>query len=147
MVTAVQTEGVNSTPLNPVKFTLAIEASFVARGFVGEMEHLKALIKSAINHRGYALVDILQPCASFNKINTFQWYKKRVYKLDEDYDVTDYEAAFHRAREWGEKIPIGIFYKKEGEIFRDRFSCLDDTPLVEKEIKPQAGKELMSDFQ
>ncbi|MFW5856076.1 MAG: thiamine pyrophosphate-dependent enzyme [Bacillota bacterium] len=146
MITKIQPEGVNSAPLNPVRFALGMEASFVARGFVGEKGHLKDIIKSAINHRGYALVDILQPCVSFNKINTFKWYKERVYKLDKDYDVTDYEVAFHRAQEWGDKIPIGIFYKKEKNIFRDQFSHLDDTPLVEKEIKSQAGRELMADF-
>src|SRR5690554_4572121 len=146
MLTQIQPDGVNSEPLNPVQFALGMEAGFVARGFVGEMEHLKDIIKSAINHRGYALVDILQPCVTFNKINTFQWYKKRVYKLGEDHDVTDYEAAFHRAREWGDKIPVGIFYKKEKEIFRDKFSHLDDTPLIEKESKPETGKKLINDF-
>lgn len=146
MVTQIQPDGVNSDPLNPVKFALGMEASFVARGFVGEMDHLKDIMKSALNHRGYALVDILQPCVSFNKINTFQWYKERVYKLNEDYDETDYEAAFHRAREWGDKIPIGIFYKKEKEIFRDKFNYLDDLPFVDKKIKPEAGKKLLKDF-
>ena len=146
MITPVQTNGINAEPFNPVKFALGMEASFVARGFVGEGEHLKELIKKALNHRGYALIDILQPCVSFNKINTYQWYLKRVYKLEDDYDKTDYEQALAKAEEWGEEIPIGIFYQKEKETFRDRFVHLDDEPMVEKESRPETVKEFFADF-
>ena len=147
MITDVQPEGVNADPFEPIKFALGMKASFIARGFVGEGEHLKELIKAAFNHRGYALIDILQPCVSFNKINTYQWYQKRVYKLSDEYDETDYKAALDKAEEWGEEIPIGILYRKEKPIFTDRFSQLDETPLVEKDINFEKRKEkMLADF-
>ena len=121
-------------------------AGFVARGFVGEREQLTELIKAAIDFRGYALVDILQPCVSFNKINTYQWYQERAYKLDSSYDRTDYSEALKKAEEWGENIPIGIIYQKEKPIFRDRFSQLDDTPMVKKGTTLENTEKLLRDF-
>jgi len=92
LITPVQTHGVNAEPFNPVRFAVGMKASFVARSTVGDREHLKEMIKEAKKHKGYALIDIFQPCVSFNKINTYQWYNKRVYKL-EDHDPTDHAAA------------------------------------------------------
>ena len=146
--TSIQVDGINAEPFNPVKFALGMEASFVARGFVGKMDHLQNLIETAINHRGYALIDILQPCVSFNKLNTFQWYNDRVYKLEDiDYDYEDYDAALDKANEWGDEIPIGILYKNEKKIFMDNFSEITEgEPLVEKELDPTRVKKLFSDF-
>ncbi len=144
--TAVQPDGVTSEPFKPVQFALGMKAGFVARGFVGEMEHLKELIKEAFNYRGYALIDILQPCVSFNKINTFQWYKERVYKLDKEYDQNDYEQAFIKGQEWGSKIPIGVFYREEKDIFLDKFKQLEETPLVDKEYNKEKINNLTKDF-
>ncbi len=53
-------------------------------------------MKEAINYKGYALVDIFQPCVVWNKVNTFAWYKERVYHLPEDYDYTNREEAFKK---------------------------------------------------
>ncbi|MBM7622833.1 thiamine pyrophosphate-dependent enzyme [Sporohalobacter salinus] len=145
--TTVQPNGITAKPFNPIKFAVAMEASFVARGFVGNQEQLKELMKEALNHRGYALIDILQPCVSFNKLNTYQWYSKRVYQLDEQYDPTDYQAALQKAEEWGDNIPTGVIYRNERPIFRDKFPQLDDnTPLVEKEINPKELSELVDEF-
>ena len=146
LTTPVQPHGVNAEPFDPIKFALGMGAGFVARGFVGEREHLTDLIKAAINFRGYALIDILQPCVSFNKINTYQWYQKRIYKLDSNYDRTDYSEALGKAEEWGENIPIGIIYKNEKPIFRDRFPQLDDIPMVKKESMPDNPEQLLDDF-
>ena len=147
ITTAIQPEGVTAAPFNPIRFALAMEASFVARSFVGDREHLKEIMKAAIKHRGYALVDILQPCVSFNKVNTYQWYQKRVYKLDDEYDSSDLEKALSKSKEWGDKIPIGIFYKEEKPIFRDQFSHLSDQTLVDQELPdPSDRKELLKEF-
>lgn len=145
MNTKVQTNGVNSEPLNPVKFALSMGASFVARAFVGNGDHLKEIIKKALEHRGYALIDILQPCVSFNKLNTYQWYSKRVYEL-EDHDTSDYYKAIKLSEKWGDEIPIGIFYKEEKNTFRDRLTQLDDKALVDKEIEHEKIKSFMSEF-
>jgi len=104
------------------------------------------MIKQAMDHRGYALIDILQPCVSFNKINTYKWYSERVYKLDNNYDPENIEEAFKKAREWGDNIPIGVIYKNEQKIFRDRLVLQDDQPLVEKDFNPQDAKNIMNEF-
>ncbi|RLA88009.1 MAG: 2-oxoacid ferredoxin oxidoreductase, partial [Deltaproteobacteria bacterium] len=105
-VTKAQPEGVASAAFNPIAVAVAMQASFVARGFSGMIEHLAGLIEEAIAHEGFALIDVLQPCVSFNKVNTFAWYKKRCYTLPEEYDATDWQAAMGMAMEWGDKIPL-----------------------------------------
>ena len=79
MVTGVQVDGVILTPFNPLSFAIGLEASFVARTFAGNQEHMKEMMKKAIQHKGYAMLDILQPCVSFNKINTYKWFNDRIY--------------------------------------------------------------------
>lgn len=94
-------------------------ASFVARGFAGDKEELKSIFKQAIQWKGFSLVDVLQPCVTFNRINTFGWYKSRVYSLPEDYDPEDQVGAFKISLEWGDKIPTGIIYRHSKPIFSD----------------------------
>lgn len=143
--TPVQTHGVNAEPLNPVRFAVGMKASFVARSTVGDREHLKEMIREAKKHKGYALIDIFQPCVSFNKINTYQWYNKRVYKL-EDHDPTDYEAAVKVAQEFGDEIPIGIIYREEKPTFRDRIPYLKDKALVDRDVQVDDLKHLIDEF-
>ena len=109
-VTKAQPHGVQSEPFNPIGVATAMRAAFVARGFSGMGDHLVDLIVKAVNHRGFSLIDILQPCVSFNKVNTFAWYKKRCYDLPPEYDPTDWNAAMKVAFEWGDKIPVGVIF-------------------------------------
>lgn len=105
-------------PLNPLHLMLANDASFVARGFSGEINHFKSLLKDAIRHPGFAIIDVLQPCVTF--YNTWDHYRDRVYKLsEENHDTGDFQAAWKRAEENEERIPIGVFYKEERETFED----------------------------
>lgn len=143
--TPVQTHGVNAEPLNPVRFAVGMKASFVARSSVGDQEHLKEMIKEAKKHKGYALIDIFQPCVSFNKINTYQWYNKRVYRL-EDHDPTDHAAAMKVADEFGDEIPIGIIYREEKSTFRDRIPYLKDKALVDRDVQVEDLKHLIDEF-
>jgi 2-oxoglutarate ferredoxin oxidoreductase subunit beta len=122
--------GVFSEQLNPLALAVALDCSFVARGFSGETEHLKELIKEAVNHSGFSLVDILQPCVTFNKINTFQWYKERVYRIEDEYNPEDRVEAFRRALEWGDRIPIGVIYRNRREVYEERIPVTKDDPLV-----------------
>ncbi|RLE37866.1 2-oxoacid ferredoxin oxidoreductase [Candidatus Woesearchaeota archaeon] len=102
---------------NPLTVAIASGATFVARGFAGDVLHLTELFVQAIKHKGAALVDVLQPCISFNKKNTFAWFRERVYKLeDEKHDFSDKMKAYMKASEWGNKIPIGLFYKEDYEV-------------------------------
>lgn len=126
-------------PLNPLTLALASDISFLARGFAGDIEHLSQIMQMAIKHRGFAMVDILQPCVSFNRKNTFQWYRERVYKLDEDknYDPGNKMMAFSKAQEWGDHIPTGIIYQQERPIFEELLPALKKEPLVRQNIDPR----------
>jgi 2-oxoglutarate/2-oxoacid ferredoxin oxidoreductase subunit beta len=135
MVTGVQTGGVITPALNPLALALVLGAGFVARCFSGEKEHLQETIKAAIGFSGYALVDILQPCVSFNKVNTFNWYKKRVY-FPEISDQKDWSKAMELVREWGEKIPLGIFYHNSRPTFESSLAMLEGKPLVDRVFNP-----------
>jgi 2-oxoglutarate ferredoxin oxidoreductase subunit beta len=115
--TKAQPFGAPSTAFNPVAAAVAMRASFVARGFVGEEDHLVELIDKAVNHKGFALLDVFQPCVSFNRVNTHKWYKERCYKLGEDYDPTDWGRAVAKAAEFGDRIPLGVLYTEEKPDF------------------------------
>ncbi len=145
--TKVQTEGVKTTMLNPLTVALSLEAGFVSRSFSGDMEHLSWVIQQAIKHRGLSLVDVLMPCVVFNKVNTFKWYKSRVYKLeDEGWDPGDKQGAYEKAGEWGERIPTGIFYKQERPAYEDLVSVLGGKPLIERNYSPQKVQALFDEF-
>jgi 2-oxoglutarate ferredoxin oxidoreductase subunit beta len=136
------------SPLNPIALAIVSGASFVGRGFAGDIEHLSKLIEKGIAERGFALIDILQPCVSFNHKNTFQWYRERVYKLeDEDgYDPSDKKAALEKAQEWGERIPIGIIYRKELPVYEEQLPALRKGPLVRQGIDPARVEQLFAEF-
>jgi len=122
--------GVLSEQMNPLAMAVALDCSFVARGYAGDREHLKELIKAAVIHKGFSLVDILQPCVSFNKINTYEWYGKRVYHIGNDHNPENRFVAFQKALEWGETIPIGIIYKNNRSAFEERVPLIKEKTLV-----------------
>ncbi|MCX7612743.1 MAG: 2-oxoacid:ferredoxin oxidoreductase subunit beta [Caldimicrobium sp.] len=144
MVTKTQPFGVISEPLNPISLAIGLGASFVARGFAGDIEELRKLIKEAVMHRGFALLDILQPCVTFNKINTYEWYKQRIYYIEKDYDPTNRELAIKKSLEWEDGIPLGIIYLKQGPTFEDRNPILSKGPIVEKKPKIEKVKNLIA---
>jgi 2-oxoglutarate ferredoxin oxidoreductase subunit beta len=111
-----------------------MHASFVARGFTGDIEHLAGLVAEALAWRGFALVDVFQPCISFNKVNTHGWFKERCYKLPADYDPTDFDAALRKAYEWGERIPVGVIYRRERDSFEARFPAAAAGPRGRREV-------------
>ena len=133
--------------LRPLAVAVACDCSFVARGFAGDIDHLAGLIEQGVKHKGFSLIEILQPCVSFNKKNTYQWYQDRVYKLEETgYDPVDHCAAFQKALEWGDHIPLGVIYKHEREIFEDYVGVTQQPPLVKQSFNPTAIAKLLDSF-
>lgn len=110
--TPVQVKGVFLEPFNPLALAVALDASFVARAFSGDIEQTKEILERAISHKGFALVDIFQPCVSFNKVNTHKWFKENTYYLDKSHDPLNRAVAFQKAVE-REKLPLGIFYRND----------------------------------
>jgi 2-oxoglutarate ferredoxin oxidoreductase subunit beta len=136
--------------LNPLALAIAAGCGFVARGFSGDINHLKTLYMEAIKYPGFALVDVFSPCVTFNKQNTFGWFKERVYKLEDvNHDASQLHSAMEKTLEWGAKIPIGIFYKNPNpRVSLDRLdSTLSGKPLayqsigVSKEIRKKLIEE------
>lgn len=145
--TGVQTDGNFNEPLNPVLLAIASGAGFVARAFTGHKEQLISLMKQAIEYKGYALVDILQPCVSFNKTNTFAWYNQRVYELDETYDCKDKTAAMQKALEFGDRIPIGLLYREEKSTYHQKNEVLKQgTPLLDRKTDPDFVNRLIKSY-
>jgi 2-oxoglutarate ferredoxin oxidoreductase subunit beta len=132
--TKIQPNGVILGAFHPLEAALALGCGFIARGYAPEKEHLAELILAGINHKGFALIDVLQPCVSFNKVNTYEWYAKRVYKLAGDYNPSDRVAAQAKAAEWGDRIPIGIIYKAGGPSYGELSGLDKMKPLVDAEI-------------
>ncbi len=134
--TPVQVEGVFEEPFNSLSVAIALNASFVARAYIGDIEKTKEILKKAIQHKGYALVDIFQPCVSFNKVNTFQWFKENTYYLEESHDPADRVAAFRRSIE-DQKLPLGIFYLNPGRPVFEQDLCAYEgggAPLFKREV-------------
>jgi 2-oxoglutarate ferredoxin oxidoreductase subunit beta len=140
--------GTISPPLNPILLAIAADCSFVARGFAGEIEHLFGLIKDAIRHKGFAFIDILQPCVTFNRVNTFKWYSDRVYPVDNDpeYDSSDKMAAFTKAQQWGNRIPIGIIYSQKRPTLDGQLSAIAVESLVTQEIDSASFSGIFESF-
>jgi 2-oxoglutarate ferredoxin oxidoreductase subunit beta len=132
-------EGSIDWPVNPLALAITVGATFVARGYSGEIKHLAWLIGEAIEHPGYALVDVLQPCVTWNRGYAYDFYRDRVYKLEDEegYDRADRVAAWEKAHEWGERIPIGIVYCGEPKpTYEEQVPALQEgPPLVKRPVK------------
>jgi len=144
--TPIQVSGVFLEPFNPIATAIALDVSFVARAFAGDREQTKEILKKAIKHKGYALVDILQPCVSFNKVNTYQWFKTHTYYLEDGYDPYNRVDAFKRAIE-SEKLPLGVFYiNPDKPTFEDNLSLYrqNKEPLFKRTLGIEKIKELIA---
>ena len=147
-VTPVQVAGVFLEPFNPLAVAIALDAGFVARAFAGQAEQTSQILAKAIKHKGYALVDILQPCVSFNKVNTYQWFEENTYYLDDSHDQSDRNEAFKRATET-ERLPLGIFYiNPDKSTFEDNLAPYraDRRPLYERQLDTEKLQALIEQF-
>jgi 2-oxoglutarate ferredoxin oxidoreductase subunit beta len=146
-VTPVQVSGVFLEPFNPLAVAIALDASFVARAFAGDIEQTADILKQAIEHNGYALVDIFQPCVTFNRLNTIQWFKEHTYYL-EDHDPSDRQKAFEKATET-EKLPLGVFYKSpQKPSFEENTGIYEEKqiPLYERDLDKKELSNLLDTF-
>jgi 2-oxoglutarate ferredoxin oxidoreductase subunit beta len=145
--TPVQVHGVNLEPFNPLSVAISLDASFVARAFAGDQNQTKNILTKAIHHSGYALVDIFQPCVSFNKVNTFEWYKNHTEYIS-DHDVTDREEAFHLSLQT-DPFLLGVFYQNKNKQSFESIHPVykqNATPLVHREYNSTVIKEIMNSY-
>lgn len=139
-------DGLVEEPINPLTLALSSNASFVARGYAGDMPGLIGLVKEAMNHRGFSLLDVLQPCPTFNKVNSYQWYQERIYNLGEDYQPTDVKLAWDKAHEV-EKLPVGIFYRNNNlPSYHEQLIQLDQATLLEQRPTQVSIEKVLTEF-
>lgn len=140
-------EGVVDEPVNPLTLALVSGATYVARGFAGDTPGLTQIIADAIAHKGFSVVDALQPCVTFDKIHTYQWYRQRLYKLaDSNYQTNDKMSAITKAMEWGDKISTGVLYKEDRPTSEDREPALSTKPLNQLPLEIENLEELIDEF-
>jgi 2-oxoglutarate/2-oxoacid ferredoxin oxidoreductase subunit beta len=147
--TSMQFDGVYLDPLNPLTVAISAGATFVARAFSGHKESLVKILKEAISHKGYALVDIMQPCVTFNKVNTFKWYKDRMYLLDDSYDASNKLAALEKSMQFGDEgIPVGVIYREVGKaVFEELHPVIrDNAPLADRVWEPKDAAKFVEEF-
>ncbi|OGG15234.1 2-oxoacid ferredoxin oxidoreductase [Candidatus Gottesmanbacteria bacterium RIFCSPHIGHO2_01_FULL_39_10] len=127
--------GIIEVPVNPIALALTQGATFIAQGFSGDINHLTDLIVKGVNHKGFSLVNIFQPCVTFNPITSYGWYRERIYKLDQtNHDPKDMTKALTRAMELEEKIPIGIIYDTDRPTYTDSLPQLQNSTLIDTSI-------------
>jgi 2-oxoglutarate ferredoxin oxidoreductase subunit beta len=135
-VTPTSPDGALELAANPVALAIAAGGTFVARGFAGDTKGLAEILAQALQHKGYALVEVLQPCVTFNKRNTYDWYRERVYSLAEaGHDPNDRSAAWQKAQEWGDRIPLGIVYQVQRPTYEEQVAALQEGPLAARTLQ------------
>ncbi len=139
--------GTVEEPINPVSLALAAGAPFVAQGFSGDIKQLTDLFVEAIKHKGFSLVNVFQPCVTFNYLNTYKWFYERVYRLeDTSYTPNDKVVAFQKALELETKLPTGIIYKTEKPLFEESLPQIKEKPLIDQPIDNIDIERLFSEF-
>jgi 2-oxoglutarate ferredoxin oxidoreductase subunit beta len=154
MVTKSTPEGVIENPVNPLTLALASGATYIARGFSGDAKGLGDLFARGIKHKGFSLIDVLSPCVTYNKINTYDWFRQRVYPLEkEGHNPSDYLAAVARANEWPnldqkrDRIGLGVFYERNDiPTYEDLEPALRKGPLVRQPLGIENTEELLEEF-
>jgi 2-oxoglutarate ferredoxin oxidoreductase subunit beta len=149
-VTSTSRDGSIEMTAHPLTLALAAGGTFLARGFAGDVKHLAGLVAQALEHRGYSLVEVLQPCVTFNRKNTYDWYRERVYDLQEEgHDPADRVAAFQKALEWGERIPIGVLYQVRRPTYEEQLPVLEAGPLADRNlgtVSADQAERLLAEF-
>ncbi len=145
-VTVTSPDGVKEEPLNVLALALSAGATFIARCFAGDIEHTKKIIIEGIKHKGFAFIDVLQPCVTYNYLNTYDYWKERCYDLQKTkYNITNREMAFNKMHESGKKIPVGIFYKVKKETYNNLFPQTK-VPLYKQDINSINIQKLFDEF-
>jgi 2-oxoglutarate ferredoxin oxidoreductase subunit beta len=141
-------EGSMENPFNPLALAIAAGATFVARGFAGDIAHLTNLIKLGHKHKGFSVINVLQPCVTFNHQNTYQFYRQNVYKLDETYQPFDKISALEKAYEWEKtgKIPIGLFYEEQRMPYEEELSQIKESALTEQSLSNMDLDNIIKEF-
>ncbi|PIY69168.1 2-oxoacid ferredoxin oxidoreductase [Candidatus Roizmanbacteria bacterium CG_4_10_14_0_8_um_filter_39_9] len=139
--------GIIETEIDSMSLAITQGATFVAQAFAGNTIHMVEIMKAALSHKGFSLVNVLQPCVTFNKINTYQYYVKNAYKLEDVHDKANINKALLKAQEvHAEKFPLGVIYQIEKPAFHEQLTQLEESTLVSHQNSSYILDELLADF-
>lgn len=125
--------GVIENAINPIPLAIVSGATFVGRAFSGDTNHMSELVANGITHNGFSMIDVFSPCVTYNKINTYDWYRNKVYKLEDDYDPTNLESAIKKSYEYEDHIPTGLIYKADKPTYEEQDSVLSQAALIKQD--------------
>jgi 2-oxoglutarate ferredoxin oxidoreductase subunit beta len=128
--------GCAEMPINPIALAIVSGATYVARAFSGDPKQMSRIIAGAIAHPGFALIDCMSPCVTYNKINTYPWFKERVYRVEDekDYNPLDLMQAMQKAYEWGDRIPLGLIFKAERPTYEESEPVFEQGAAVDQPV-------------
>ncbi len=139
--------GTVEEPINPIAIALAAGASYVSRGFSGDPKHLTELIQNGIKHKGFSLVDVFSPCVTWNKVDTYDYFRQKCYKFNgPDYNTSSMDLAIAKSREWDPKIPIGVFYEIQKPTYEEQDPALKFGNPVKAQLGVVDPKALFQEF-
>lgn len=140
-------QGTKEDPINPIALALVSGASYVARGFSGDPKHLTELIQNGIKHKGFALVDVFSPCVTWNKVNTYDYFRQNCYKFnDSNYNAGNLDQALAKARETGPKLPIGLFFETAKPTYEESDPVVRLGPVVKAKLGISEPASLFKEF-
>ena len=149
--TAPRSSGIVEDHINPAQLVMTAKGKFIARSFAGDIVHLNQTLKETIKNKGFSFLEVLQPCVTYNKHNTYAFFKERIYKLEEDkkYDVQNWEDAFKTAGKWKKRIATGVIYNDKNALsYKERLPQRqesDTTPV--KEVKAYNIDKTIKEFE
>lgn len=126
--------GMLEQPINPLALAISQGATFVAQAFAGQVPQMIELVKKGMQHKGISIVNVLQPCVTWNKKNTYAYYQKNIYQLPPEYDASNMDEAMRISLEttFDEKFPLGVIYQKERPTYADQLTQLSSGPLHQR---------------
>lgn len=124
-------DGALEEPINPLALAIAADAGFVARAYAGGLAQFKEIFKLALQHPGLSLLDVLQPCPTFNKEHSYEWYQQNISPLPADHDPSQQVAALQRAM-LEDKLELGVFYRSDRPAYHQQIPQLKESALVEQ---------------
>lgn len=122
-------------PVHPLQLAVSAGATFVAQGFSSWQPQLADLIERGIRHKGFALINTISPCVTYNKVNTYDWYKKELINLDKEdgYDCHNRTAAIAKLHESDEMV-AGLIYEEEAPSYEDLIPGFKASPVVGQDL-------------
>jgi 2-oxoglutarate ferredoxin oxidoreductase subunit beta len=140
-------DGNTEEPLQPLNVALTAGATFLARVYAGDIASLTDILIKANNHEGLSVIQVLQPCVTFNQEYTHMFYQENAYKLGADYNPADKNLAFEKTKEWGiKKIPVGILYQVKQASYESQIPQIEKHALVEKEAKTRDISNILKEY-